>query len=85
MLANFFSALIRELYNFTVRNAALFEAWFSCMDASLVRDGGLGLIRLYPSIPLSMERKALDGAVAFLRNRGAEGGGPGGPSRGGYI
>ncbi|MDR0400905.1 MAG: DUF4194 domain-containing protein [Treponema sp.] len=150
----------RELYNFTVRNIALFEAWFSCMDASLVRDEGLGviafrgqgntrlrfsreeicsvlalrllyedkkqevslaafpvvtvmdfqqkynaatgedirktalinvlrrlssckliavdspdyadpegLIRLYPSIPLSMDRKALDEAVAFLRNR----------------
>jgi hypothetical protein len=150
----------RELYNFTVRNIALFEAWFSCMDASLVRDEGLGviafrgqgntrlrfsreeicsvlvlrllyedkkqevsltafpvvtvmdfqqkynaatgedirktalinvlrrlssckliavdspdyadpegLIRLYPSIPLSMDRNALDEAVAFLRSR----------------
>jgi hypothetical protein len=149
----------RELYNFTVRNIALFEAWFSCMDASLVRDEGLGviafrgqgntrlrfsreeicavltlrllyedkklevslaafpsltvmdfqqkynavtgeeirktalinvlrrlssckliavdspdyadpegLIRLYPSIPLSIDRNALDEAVAFLRN-----------------
>jgi hypothetical protein len=150
----------RELYNFTVRNIALFEAWFSCMDASLVRDEGLGviafrgqgntrlrfsreeicavlalrllyedkklevslaafptltimdfqqkynavtgeeirktalinvlrrlssckliavdspdyadpdgLIRLYPSIPLSIDRNALDEAVAFLRSR----------------
>ncbi|MDR0998782.1 MAG: DUF4194 domain-containing protein [Treponema sp.] len=150
----------RDLYNFTVRNTALFEAWFSCMDASLVRDEGLGviafrgqgntrlrlsreeicavltlrllyedkklevsltafpvlrvmdfqqkynamtgeeikktalinilrrlssckliavdsqdyadpdgLIRLYPSIPLSMDRSALDEAAAFLRNR----------------
>jgi hypothetical protein len=150
----------QELYNFTVRNIALFEAWFSCMDASLVRDEGLGviafrgqgntrlrlsreeicavlalrllyedkklevsltafpvltvmdfqqkynamtgeeikktalinvlrrlssckliavdsqdyadpdgLIRLYPSIPLSMDRSALDEAVAFLRDK----------------
>jgi hypothetical protein len=28
-----------------------------------------GLIRLYPSIPLSMDRNALDEAAAFLRNR----------------
>jgi len=34
----------RELYDFTVRNIALFEAWFSCMDASLVRDDSLGVI-----------------------------------------
>ncbi|MDR1176231.1 MAG: DUF4194 domain-containing protein [Treponema sp.] len=34
----------RELYNFTTRNIALFEAWFSCMDASLVRDESLGVI-----------------------------------------
>jgi hypothetical protein len=34
----------RELYDFTVRNIALFEAWFSCMDASLVRDENLGVI-----------------------------------------
>ncbi|MDR1655179.1 MAG: DUF4194 domain-containing protein [Treponema sp.] len=34
----------RELYNFTMRNIALFEAWFSCMDASLVRDESLGVI-----------------------------------------
>jgi len=34
----------RELYDFTVRNIALFEAWFSCMDASLVRDESLGVI-----------------------------------------
>jgi hypothetical protein len=159
----------RDLYNFTVRNAALFGAWFSCMDASLVRDEGLGviafrgqgntrlrlsreeicavlalrllyedkklevsltafpvltimdfqqkynamtgeeikktalvnilrrlssckliavdsqdyadpdgLIRLYPSIPLSMDRNALDEAVAFLRGKddGKDGEGP---------
>jgi hypothetical protein len=34
----------RELYNFTIRNIALFEAWFSCMDASLIRDESLGVI-----------------------------------------
>jgi hypothetical protein len=34
----------RELYDFTVRNIALFEAWVSCMDASLVRDESLGVI-----------------------------------------
>jgi hypothetical protein len=34
----------RELYDFAVRNMALFDAWFSCMDASLVRDESLGVI-----------------------------------------
>jgi hypothetical protein len=34
----------RELYNFTIRNIALFEAWFFCMDAALVRDESLGVI-----------------------------------------
>jgi hypothetical protein len=34
----------RELYDFTIRNIALFETWFSCMDASLVRDESLGVI-----------------------------------------
>jgi hypothetical protein len=34
----------RELYHFTIRNIALFEAWLYCMDASLVRDEGLGVI-----------------------------------------
>jgi hypothetical protein len=34
----------RELYNFTIRNIALFEAWFFCMDAVLVRDESLGVI-----------------------------------------
>jgi hypothetical protein len=34
----------RELYQFTLRNIALFDAWFSCMDASLVRDESLGVI-----------------------------------------
>jgi hypothetical protein len=28
-----------------------------------------GLIRLYPSIPLSMDRNALDEAAAFLRSK----------------
>ena len=34
----------RELYDFTIRNIALFEAWFSCMDATVVRDESLGVI-----------------------------------------
>jgi hypothetical protein len=34
----------RDLYDFTVRNIALFEAWFLCMDASLTRDESLGVI-----------------------------------------
>jgi hypothetical protein len=33
-----------ELYDFTIRNSGLFDAWFSCMDAGLVRDEGLGVI-----------------------------------------
>jgi hypothetical protein len=32
------------LYDFTIRNSSLFDSWFSCMDASLVRDEGLGVI-----------------------------------------
>jgi hypothetical protein len=34
----------RELYNFTIRNIALFDAWFSCMDAVLAKDESLGVI-----------------------------------------
>jgi hypothetical protein len=34
----------RELYDFTIRNIALFEAWFSCMNAVLVRDESLGVL-----------------------------------------
>ncbi|MCL2444135.1 MAG: DUF4194 domain-containing protein [Treponema sp.] len=34
----------RELYNFTIRNIDLFDAWFSCMDASLARDDNMGVI-----------------------------------------
>ena len=34
----------RDLYDFTIRNSQLFEAWFSCMDSILVRDEGLGVI-----------------------------------------
>jgi len=34
----------RELYDFTIRNIALFEAWFSCMNAVIVRDESLGVI-----------------------------------------
>jgi hypothetical protein len=34
----------QELYNFTIRNIALFDAWFACMDAVLSRDESLGVI-----------------------------------------
>jgi hypothetical protein len=34
----------RELYDYTIRNIKLFEAWFSCMDATLTRDESLGVI-----------------------------------------
>jgi len=34
----------RELYNFVIRNIALFDAWFSCMDATLARDESAGVI-----------------------------------------
>ena len=34
----------RELYDFTIRNIALFEAWFSCMNAAIVRDESMGVI-----------------------------------------
>jgi hypothetical protein len=34
----------RELYDFTIRNIALFDSWFSCMNAHLVRDESLGVI-----------------------------------------
>ncbi|MDR1105721.1 MAG: DUF4194 domain-containing protein [Treponema sp.] len=33
-----------RLYDFTIRNSSLFDAWFSCMDASLIRDEGLGVV-----------------------------------------
>jgi hypothetical protein len=34
----------RELYSFTLRNRALFEAWFSCLDAELAWDEGAGVV-----------------------------------------
>ena len=34
----------RDLYHFTIRNIGLFDAWFSCMDVSLVRDENAGVI-----------------------------------------
>jgi hypothetical protein len=39
--------IIRDVdrnYDFAIRNIALFEAWFSCMDAVIVRDESLGVI-----------------------------------------
>jgi hypothetical protein len=32
-----------ELYDFTVRNRPIFDTWFSCMDAGLTIDEGLGV------------------------------------------
>jgi hypothetical protein len=32
------------LYDFAIRNIELFDAWFSCIDATLVRDESLGVI-----------------------------------------
>jgi len=34
----------RELYDFVISNINLFDAWFSCMDASLIRDESSGVI-----------------------------------------
>jgi len=34
----------RDLYDFAIRNVRLFEAWFSCMDATIARDEGMGVI-----------------------------------------
>jgi hypothetical protein len=33
-----------ELYDFTIRNMPLYDAWFSCMDAGIVKDESLGVI-----------------------------------------
>jgi hypothetical protein len=33
-----------ELYDFTIRNMPLFDAWFSCMEARIVKDESLGVI-----------------------------------------
>jgi hypothetical protein len=33
-----------HLYDFTIRNLPIFDAWFSCMDGRLVRDESLGVI-----------------------------------------
>lgn len=33
-----------HLYDFSIRNIGLLEAWFSCADIDLVRDEGLGVI-----------------------------------------
>jgi hypothetical protein len=33
-----------SLYDFAIRNGALFDAWFECIDTQLVRDEGLGII-----------------------------------------
>ncbi|MDR2482719.1 MAG: DUF4194 domain-containing protein [Treponema sp.] len=32
------------LYDFTIRNMALYDAWFACMDAAIVKDESLGVI-----------------------------------------
>jgi hypothetical protein len=33
-----------ELYDFTIRNIPIYDAWFSCMDAEIVKDESLGVI-----------------------------------------
>jgi hypothetical protein len=33
-----------QLYDFTIRNLPVFDAWFCCMDARLIRDESLGVI-----------------------------------------
>jgi hypothetical protein len=33
-----------ELYDFTIRNMPIYDAWFSCMDAKIVKDESLGVI-----------------------------------------
>ncbi|MDR2842202.1 MAG: DUF4194 domain-containing protein [Spirochaetaceae bacterium] len=35
------------LYDFAIRNIALFDAWFTCFDATLVRDESLGVIAFH--------------------------------------
>jgi hypothetical protein len=32
------------LYDFTIRNMPLYDAWFSCMDARIIKDESLGVI-----------------------------------------
>jgi hypothetical protein len=32
------------LYDFAIRNLSIFDAWFSCMDARIIRDESLGVI-----------------------------------------
>jgi hypothetical protein len=33
-----------ELYDFAIRNMPLYDAWFSCMDAGIIKDESLGVI-----------------------------------------
>jgi hypothetical protein len=33
-----------RLYDFAVRNSSLFDAWFACMDAAIIRDESLGVL-----------------------------------------
>lgn len=57
----------RELYDFAVRNIALFEAWFSCMDGALSRDESLGVIafRGSGSMRLYFSRDEICAALVF--------------------
>ncbi|MDR0876707.1 MAG: DUF4194 domain-containing protein [Treponema sp.] len=34
----------KDLYDFTIRNLSLFDAYFSCMDGKLIRDETLGVV-----------------------------------------
>ena len=58
----------RDLYNFTIRNISLFEAWFSCMDAIILKDESLGVIafRGSPSTRFHFSREEIC-AVLVLR------------------
>jgi hypothetical protein len=33
-----------ELYDFAIRNMPVYDAWFSCMDAGIIKDESLGVI-----------------------------------------
>ncbi|MDR2741326.1 MAG: DUF4194 domain-containing protein [Treponema sp.] len=33
-----------ELYDFAIRNMPIYDAWFSCMDAGIIKDESLGVI-----------------------------------------
>ncbi|MDR3336601.1 MAG: DUF4194 domain-containing protein [Treponema sp.] len=58
----------KELYDFTIRNIVLFDAWFSCMDAELKRDESLGVITFRAAGDLRL-RLGRDDTCALLALR----------------